>query len=167
MRAAQAIEPVKPHTSSAMQIERAVQQRQQTVYEAPKLPETKLKKVEKPKQAEPEPVKPAEIKPVLKGAPKTPPKPKHPIAQPPQFTKPLSPVKITEGTPVTLEVEYEGFPPPHISWYRESFEIKPSNDFQVCTTLLPHCIIIIICFWMYVEFYGVCYIILIMGFPIR
>lgn len=131
LRAAQP--EVKARTTTAIQIERAVQERQQTVQEAPKLPQPQLKKVEKPLVPTPEKAVVAEPKPVLKSAPKAPPKPKHPIAQPPQFTKPLSPVKVIEGQCATLEVEFEGFPPPQISWYRESFEIKPSNDFQVCS----------------------------------
>ena len=128
-----AVQPeVKASATTALQIERAVQERQQTVQDSPKLPQTQLKKVEKP--APPEPEKPVEVKQVqpAQKPPKTLPKPKHPIAQPPQFTKPLSPVKVVEEQSATLEVEFEGFPPPQISWYRESFEIKPSNDFQVC-----------------------------------
>lgn len=130
MKAAQT--EVKVHAVSAMHIERAVQQRQHTVQEVPKLPETQLKKVEKPVTVvEPVKVTPVEMRPELKSTTRAAPKPKPGMAQPPQFSKPLSPVKAEEGKPATLEVEFEGFPPPQISWYRESFEIKPSNDFQV------------------------------------
>lgn len=120
----------KAHTTTAIQIERAIQERQQTVQDSPSLPQMQLKRVEKPTPVEPELQEPVDVKPVQK-VPKSAPKPKHPIAQPPQFTKPLAPVKVVEGKSATLEVEFEGFPPPHISWYRESFEIRPSNDFQV------------------------------------
>lgn len=124
---------VKLHTANAVQIERAVQEHQQQVLESTKqekLPQTQLKKVEKPgAPAEPEAVQPTE-KPQLQ-KPKDQPKSKHPIAQPPQFTKPLSNVQVTEGRPVTLEVEFEGFPPPQITWYREGFEVHQSPDFQI------------------------------------
>ena len=131
--------------TNAIQIERAVHEHQLEVQQTPSetLPQTQLKKVEKP-APEPQPVTPAEILPLQKAAlatkpsPSTRPKPKQPIAQPPQFIKPLSPVKVTEGKPVTLEVEFEGFPPPQITWFRESFEIHPSPDFQVCFITLYH-----------------------------
>lgn len=51
--------------------------------------------------------------------------------EPPVFVKPLRPSRVTEGKPVTLEVQFKGYPPPIISWYRDSFEIRPSHDFQV------------------------------------
>ncbi|XP_060064415.1 titin-like, partial [Ylistrum balloti] len=54
--------------------------------------------------------------------------------EPPVFTKPLRPVRVTEGNPITLEVHFKGYPPPIISWYRDSFEIKPSHDFQISVT---------------------------------
>jgi len=132
--------------TTVIQIERAVQERQLAVHESPKIPETQLKKVEKPVETQPKPEVVEETKPVLKPAPKTPPKPKHPIAQAPQFTKPLSPVKADEGQPVTLTVEFEGFPSPQISWYRESFEIRPSNDFQVCSLCCAYCFLLAIKF---------------------
>jgi len=68
---------------------------------------------------------------LLQVQPKKAPKPKQPIARPPSFIKPIAPVKVTENHPATMEVEFEGFPPPQITWYRESFEIHPSPDFQV------------------------------------
>ncbi|CAG5126018.1 unnamed protein product, partial [Candidula unifasciata] len=54
--------------------------------------------------------------------------------EPPVFTKPLRPVRVPEGNSVTLEVHFTGIPPPVITWYRDSFEIQPSRDFQISTT---------------------------------
>ncbi|KAK3082882.1 hypothetical protein FSP39_007872 [Pinctada imbricata] len=54
--------------------------------------------------------------------------------EPPVFIKPLRPSRVTEGKPVTLEVQFKGYPPPIISWYRDNFEIHPSHDFQILTT---------------------------------
>ena len=122
----------QPEKPVAPQPEKPVAPQQQK----PVVPQSEKPVVPQPeKPVVPQPEKPVATQPEkpveVKKAPKTPPKPKHPIAQPPQFTKPLSPTKVVEGSSATLEVEFEGFPPPQISWYRESFEIKPSNDFQV------------------------------------
>lgn len=128
---------IKTHSANAIQIERAVQQQKMEIHQAEaekRLPKTpQLKKTEKPSEETPQST-PTVEKPQLHKVDQTDrPKTKQPIAQPPQFTHPLSAVKVTEGQPVTLEVEFEAFPPPQITWYRESFEIRPSTDFQVTT----------------------------------
>lgn len=35
---------------------------------------------------------------------------------------------------IRMEVHFSGIPPPVITWYRDSFEIQPSRDFQISTT---------------------------------
>eukprot|EP00106_Octopus_bimaculoides_P016754 XP_014784196.1 PREDICTED: titin-like isoform X3 [Octopus bimaculoides] len=66
---------------------------------------------------------------------------KQPVKQePPVFGIPLCPVKVLEGTSVTLKVHFTSNPPPIITWYRDSIEIHNSWDFQIrvtetCSTL--------------------------------
>lgn len=40
-----------------------------------------------------------------------------------------------------IEVQFKGYPPPIISWYRDNFEIHPSHDFQVKAQFLSHMIL--------------------------
>lgn len=40
-----------------------------------------------------------------------------------------------------IEVQFKGYPPPIISWYRDNFEIHPSHDFQVKAWLLSHMVL--------------------------
>ncbi|XP_013393635.1 titin [Lingula anatina] len=53
--------------------------------------------------------------------------------EPPVFTKPVEPIKTKEGVAVRFDVEFTGFPTPNITWYRDSFQIQPSRDFQIST----------------------------------
>ena len=52
----------------------------------------------------------------------------------PNFTKSLEPVTVTEGEAATFNVEFVGQPNPAVKWYRYSFPVKDSKDFQIATT---------------------------------
>ena len=47
------------------------------------------------------------------------------------FRKPLKNVTAYEGKPAKFEVVFGGLPPPKVTWYRENYEIQPSDEFQV------------------------------------
>ncbi|CAM2700506.1 unnamed protein product [Rotaria socialis] len=52
----------------------------------------------------------------------------------PNFTKPLLPLKVKEGSKVVVSVEFTGDPAPTVSWYRDSFMVEDSEDFKIHTT---------------------------------
>lgn len=54
--------------------------------------------------------------------------------QAPNFVKSLEPVTVSEGEAATFRVEFVGQPNPVVKWYRYSFPVKDSKDFQVVTT---------------------------------
>lgn len=51
----------------------------------------------------------------------------------PFFTKKIQPCRVFENEQARFEVEYDGDPIPTVKWYRESFLIKNSADFQIHT----------------------------------
>ena len=53
--------------------------------------------------------------------------------QAPNFSKNLEPISVTEGDTATFSVEFVGQPNPVVKWYRYSFPIKDSKDFQIQT----------------------------------
>jgi len=54
-------------------------------------------------------------------------------ATPPKFTKKIQPCRVFEQQSAKFEVEFDGDPMPTIKWFREDFQIQPSNDFQIHT----------------------------------
>lgn len=54
-------------------------------------------------------------------------------SNPPIFTKKMQPCRAFEQEQARFEVEFDGDPLPTIKWYRESFPIKNSPDFQIHT----------------------------------
>lgn len=54
-------------------------------------------------------------------------------SNPPVFTKKMQPCRAFEQEQARFEVEFDGDPLPTIKWYRESFPIKNSPDFQIHT----------------------------------
>jgi hypothetical protein len=54
-------------------------------------------------------------------------------ATPPVFTKKIQPCRVFENEQAKFEVEYDGDPIPKVKWFRENFEIKNSQDFQIHT----------------------------------
>merc|ERR1719150_175915 len=52
----------------------------------------------------------------------------------PNFSKSLQPVTVREGESATFMVEFVGQPNPAVKWYRYSFPVKDSKDFQIVTT---------------------------------
>lgn len=49
----------------------------------------------------------------------------------PRFIRKIKPCRVTERNEAKFECEFSGKPKPEITWYRENFEIQPSNDFKV------------------------------------
>lgn len=54
-------------------------------------------------------------------------------AKAPFFTKKIQPCRVFENEQARFEVEFDGDPMPTIKWYRESFLIQNSKDFQIHT----------------------------------
>lgn len=54
-------------------------------------------------------------------------------AKAPFFTKKIQPCRVFENEQARFEVEFDGDPLPTIKWYRESFLIQNSPDFQIHT----------------------------------
>ena len=52
----------------------------------------------------------------------------------PNFTKSLEPLTVKEGETASFVVEFSGQPNPAVKWYRYSFPVKDSKDFQIVTT---------------------------------
>ena len=52
----------------------------------------------------------------------------------PMFEQSLEPVTVTEGEPATFSVRFAGSPNPVVKWFRYSFPVHDSKDFQVHTT---------------------------------
>lgn len=51
----------------------------------------------------------------------------------PFFTRKIQPCRVYENEQARFEVEFDGDPNPTIKWYRESFLIQNSSDFQIHT----------------------------------
>ncbi|KAE9550266.1 hypothetical protein FO519_006527 [Halicephalobus sp. NKZ332] len=49
----------------------------------------------------------------------------------PEFTKNLTPVRVAEGEPVTLEAKVDGNPPPTVRWYKNGDELKPGEGVKI------------------------------------
>lgn len=47
------------------------------------------------------------------------------------FTKKIEPCRVFEGESGIFTCVFTGYPVPHITWFRENFPIKDSQDFQV------------------------------------
>lgn len=54
-------------------------------------------------------------------------------SKPPVFTKKIQPCRVFENEQSKFEVEFDGDPMPTVSWFRESFKITNSKDFQIHT----------------------------------
>ena len=54
-----------------------------------------------------------------------------PVEEPPRFTMPLRNQTVNDGDRVVLRVFYRGFPSPTVSWYFNSQQIHPSQDFMI------------------------------------
>ena len=54
--------------------------------------------------------------------------------QAPNFEKSMEPVTVKEGESAKFHVEFNGQPNPAVTWYRYSFPVKDSKDFQITTT---------------------------------
>ncbi|XP_055338080.1 LOW QUALITY PROTEIN: titin-like [Paramacrobiotus metropolitanus] len=54
--------------------------------------------------------------------------------QAPKFTQRLEPCRVSEGKSGHFTCKFIGKPVPRIEWYRENFQINPSQDFQITTT---------------------------------
>ena len=52
----------------------------------------------------------------------------------PNFTKSLEPLNVKEGETASFTVQFSGQPNPAVKWYRYSFPVKDSKDFQILTT---------------------------------
>lgn len=52
----------------------------------------------------------------------------------PSFVRSLEPVTVTEGEQAKLVVEFNGEPVPAVKWFRYSFQVQNSDDFQIRTT---------------------------------
>ena len=52
----------------------------------------------------------------------------------PNFTKSLEPLTVKEGEMASFVVQFSGQPNPAVKWYRYSFPVKDSKDFQIVTT---------------------------------
>lgn len=60
----------------------------------------------------------------------------------PSFIRSLEPVTATEGETAKLMVEFNGEPVPAVKWFRYSFQVQNSDDFQIRTTDTSSCLII-------------------------
>ena len=52
----------------------------------------------------------------------------------PNFTKSLEPITVKEGELASFTVKFSGQPNPAVKWYRYTFPVKDSKDFQIVTT---------------------------------
>jgi titin len=57
-----------------------------------------------------------------------------PETKPPMFTKKIEPCRAFEGESGKFMCTFTGYPEPHVTWFRENFPIKDSQDFQINTT---------------------------------
>ncbi|XP_010635081.1 coiled-coil domain-containing protein 141 [Fukomys damarensis] len=62
--------------------------------------------------------------------------------QAPHFSRLLSNVTVTEGSPVTLEVEVTGFPEPTLTWYKKSQQLSADGHLQVLHKETKHSVFI-------------------------
>ena len=49
----------------------------------------------------------------------------------PRFTKKIQPCRVNEREKARFECEFSAMPVPNVTWFRENFEIKSSDDFKV------------------------------------
>ncbi|XP_004634765.1 coiled-coil domain-containing protein 141 isoform X2 [Octodon degus] len=62
--------------------------------------------------------------------------------QAPHFSRLLSNVTVTEGSPVTLEVEVTGFPEPTLTWYKKGQQVSADGHLQVLHKETKHSVFI-------------------------
>ncbi|XP_006879016.1 PREDICTED: coiled-coil domain-containing protein 141 [Elephantulus edwardii] len=62
--------------------------------------------------------------------------------QAPNFSRLLSNVTVTEGSPVTLEVEVTGFPEPTLTWFKKGQELSTDGHLQVLHKETRHSVFI-------------------------
>ncbi|XP_053454188.1 coiled-coil domain-containing protein 141 [Nycticebus coucang] len=62
--------------------------------------------------------------------------------QAPNFSRRLSNVTVTEGSPVTLEVEVTGFPEPTLTWYKKGRKLSADGHLQVVHQETRHSVFI-------------------------
>uniref|UniRef100_A0A8D2DH75 Coiled-coil domain-containing protein 141 n=1 Tax=Sciurus vulgaris TaxID=55149 RepID=A0A8D2DH75_SCIVU len=62
--------------------------------------------------------------------------------QAPNFSRLLSNVTVTEGSPVTLEVEVTGFPEPTLTWYKKGQKLSADGHLQVLHKETKHSVFI-------------------------
>ncbi|XP_023369939.1 coiled-coil domain-containing protein 141 isoform X2 [Otolemur garnettii] len=62
--------------------------------------------------------------------------------QAPNFSRLLSNVTVTEGSPVTLEVEVTGFPEPTLTWYKKGQKLSADGHLQVVHKETRHSVFI-------------------------
>ncbi|KAM6174802.1 coiled-coil domain-containing protein 141 [Erethizon dorsatum] len=62
--------------------------------------------------------------------------------QAPHFSRLLSSVMVTEGSPVTLEVEVMGFPEPTLTWYKKGQQLSADEHLQVSHKERKHSVFI-------------------------
>ncbi|KAM4858941.1 coiled-coil domain-containing protein 141 isoform 2-T2 [Thomomys bottae] len=62
--------------------------------------------------------------------------------QAPHFSRLLSNVTVTEGAPVTLEVEVTGFPEPTLTWYKKGQKLSTDGHLQVLHKETKHSVFI-------------------------
>lgn len=62
--------------------------------------------------------------------------------QAPQFSRLLSNVTVTEGSPVTLEVEVTGFPEPTLTWFKKGQKLCADGHLQVLHKDTKHSVFI-------------------------
>ncbi|XP_074220069.1 coiled-coil domain-containing protein 141 isoform X1 [Camelus bactrianus] len=62
--------------------------------------------------------------------------------QAPTFSRLLSNVTVTEGSPVTLEVEVTGFPEPTLTWYKKGQKLSADGHLQVLHKETRHSVFI-------------------------
>lgn len=67
-------------------------------------------------------------------------------AKAPFFTKKIQPCRVFENDQAKFEVEFDGEPNPTIKWFRESFQISNSKDFQIHTFSTKSVLMIRQCF---------------------
>ncbi|XP_066201242.1 coiled-coil domain-containing protein 141 isoform X3 [Saccopteryx leptura] len=60
----------------------------------------------------------------------------------PNFSRLLSNVTVTEGSPVTLEVEVTGFPEPTLTWYKKGQKLSTDGHLQVLHKETRHSVFI-------------------------
>ncbi|XP_048201118.1 coiled-coil domain-containing protein 141 isoform X2 [Perognathus longimembris pacificus] len=62
--------------------------------------------------------------------------------QAPHFSRLLSNITVTEGAPVTLEVEVTGFPEPTLTWYKKGQKLSTDGHLQVLQKETKHSVFI-------------------------